>query len=507
MGRRIGVLGGTFDPPHLGHLAIARDAYEKASLDEVIFMPTGLPRYKLDTHSISDKADRLQMLELLLRDTPWATVSSMELNREGNTYTADTVEELREKLPGDEIYWIVGSDCLKDMSSWHEPERIFAVVGVIVILRDEDTWESIQPVIEDYKTRYRAQIGVIYGSKYAVSSSEIRERILQGQDVSGFLPESVAWYVQGRGLYTQKLGGFERLKEEMPEQNEPAFRIGNEYLAKYLETHFNPEKLASDLIRFIQDWFFENGKGCTAVVGLSGGKDSTTVATLCKLALGQDRVFGVLMPDHTQSDLDVSKAVAEWLGISYIIVNIGEATDGIRHCIGEAALFTEAGGAEINTETRVMARDGRLVSVTGITESPQMLLNIPPRIRMTTLYAIAQTMNGRVSNNCNRSENYVGYSTLYGDAAGDFSPLHNLTVTEIIKLGEYLQIPSRFIYKLPSDGLSGKTDEDALGFTYEALDTYILTGICEDPAVKEKIDARHRANLFKLRPMAAFTPE
>ena len=125
---------------------------------------------------------------------------------------------------------------------------------------------------------------------------------------------------------------------------------------------------------------------------------------------------------------------------------------------------------------------------------------------MTTLYAISQTMNGRVSNNCNRSENYVGYSTLYGDAAGDFSPLHNLTVTEVIRLGEYMDIPYEFIHKAPSDGLSGKTDEDALGFTYEALDTYILTGVCEDPAVRELIDKRHRANEFKLKPMARFEP-
>ena len=125
---------------------------------------------------------------------------------------------------------------------------------------------------------------------------------------------------------------------------------------------------------------------------------------------------------------------------------------------------------------------------------------------MTTLYAISQAIGGRVSNNCNRSENYVGYSTLYGDAAGDFSPLHNLTVTEIIRLGEFLDIPSEFIHKSPSDGLTGKTDEDVLGFSYETLDTYILTGICEDEETRKKIDQKHQANLFKLQPMAQYKP-
>ncbi len=506
VGRRIGIFGGTFDPPHIGHLELAREAYEKAALDKVVFIPTGTPRYKLDRHGVSDKEDRLQMLELLLRNEPWAAVSTLEMDRDGNSYTSDTIRILRKRFPEDEFFLIIGSDSLKDMKQWHEPEVVFAGAHIIVILRDEDTWESLQGLIAEYNERFRANISVIYGRKYDISSTMIRERIASGEDPAIFLPERVAWYVQGRGLYTAKLGLFGGQDILEDSFSEPERITYNAYLEHYLNTNFDGERLSSNIIRWIQDWFFENGKGCPAVIGLSGGKDSTVVATLCKMALGQDRIFGVLMPDHSQSDISVSKAVAKWLGISYAIVNIGGATDGIRGCIGDSEIYSEAGGVEVNVETRVEAREGRLVSMTGFKETPQMLLNVAPRIRMTTLYAISQTMNGRVSNNCNRSENYVGYSTLYGDAAGDFSPLHNLTVTEVIRLGEYLNIPAEFIHKAPSDGLSGKTDEDALGFTYEELDTYILTGICPNEETKERIDLRHRANLFKLKPMAAFVP-
>ena len=169
MGRRIGIFGGTFDPPHTGHLEIAREAFGKAGLDKVIFIPTGTPQYKLREHEITDKEDRLQMLELLLRDERWAEISRMELDREGPSYTSDTVRELRAMYPQDELFLIVGSDSLKYMSEWHEPEVIFSIVGVIVILRDEDTLESLQEVIEACKARYNAQIGIVDGKRYDIS--------------------------------------------------------------------------------------------------------------------------------------------------------------------------------------------------------------------------------------------------------------------------------------------------------------------------------------------------
>lgn len=241
---------------------------------------------------------------------------------------------------------------------------------------------------------------------------------------------------------------------------------------------FDVEKVTMDLVAWLQDWFENNGKGCNAVVGISGGKDSSVVAALCTKALGKDRVIGVLMPNHEQSDISDAKKLVEVLGIRHYIVNIGTTVDALRESI-----LSATGDGAVSDQTRI---------------------NMPPRIRMTTLYAVSQSMNGRVINTCNLSEDWVGYSTKYGDAAGDVSPLANLTVTEVKAIGKYLGLPIELVDKAPSDGLCGKTDEDNLGFTYAALDQYIRTGICEDPATKELIDRKHRNNLFKLQLMQCF---
>lgn len=249
----------------------------------------------------------------------------------------------------------------------------------------------------------------------------------------------------------------------------------NGELAQYLASR-DYGVIAANCISWIREWFSENGPSSPAVIGISGGKDSSVVAALCKEALGAERVFGVLMPNSVQSDIEVSRNLVEFLGIPYAEVNVGGSVDAVKESI----------------------------ACSGIEFTEQMNINIPPRIRMTTLYAVSQCMNGRVSNNCNRSENFVGYSTLFGDAAGDFSPLANLTVTEVIEVGRALGLPEVFVKKPPADGLTDKTDEDNFGFTYEQLDTYILTGVCSDNRAKELIDRRHSANLFKLRPMSEF---
>lgn len=239
---------------------------------------------------------------------------------------------------------------------------------------------------------------------------------------------------------------------------------------------FNAKKVKEGLVQWIRAWFEENGPGCNAVIGISGGKDSTIVAALCVEALGEDRVIGVMMPDGYQVDLDMSVRVVNWLGIKRYLVNIS--------------------GAAVELQDRITA--------CGIDISDQTLINLPPRIRMATLYAISQSLNGRVSNNCNLSEDWVGYSTRWGDSVGDFSPLSNLTVTEVKAIGYELGLPISFIEKVPSDGLCGKTDEDNLGFSYEVLDKYIRTGVCDDSVTKERIDRLHEKNLFKLQPMPSF---
>ena len=239
---------------------------------------------------------------------------------------------------------------------------------------------------------------------------------------------------------------------------------------------FNAKKTTEEVVSWIRGWFEENGKDCNAVVGISGGKDSSIVAALCVKALGKERVIGVLMPNGEQSDIDCAKLLVDTLGIEYYICNIKKSVDGVLESMENA-------GVEISRQTRV---------------------NLPPRIRMATLYAISQSKNGRVANTCNLSEDWVGYSTRYGDAAGDFSPVAQLTVQEVKEIGKCLDLPISLIEKVPSDGLSGKTDEDNLGFTYAALDRYIREGICEDENVKARIDELHRRNLFKLKPIPAF---
>ena len=242
---------------------------------------------------------------------------------------------------------------------------------------------------------------------------------------------------------------------------------------------FDAEKTKNDIVNWIREWFRENGDGCRAVIGISGGKDSSVVAALCAEALGKDRVLGVMMPRGEQFDIDVSRALVNHLGIEGITVNVEEACNAV--------------------ENQVKGVFGDI--------SPQTRTNIPPRVRMTMLYAVCQTVGGRVANTCNLSEDYVGYNTIFGDNAGDFSPLSRLTVQEVKAVGRALGLPSMFVDKVPIDGLQGKTDEDNLGFTYAVQDRYIRTGVCDDPADKEKIDRKHRTNLFKLKPMPTFEYE
>ncbi len=239
---------------------------------------------------------------------------------------------------------------------------------------------------------------------------------------------------------------------------------------------FDVKKATENVVAWIQAWFEENGKGCNAVIGISGGKDSSVVAALCVQALGKEKVIGVIMPNGEQSDIDCAKKLVEHLGITHYICNIKRSVDGVLEEM-------RACGVEI---------------------SRQSYVNLPPRIRMSTLYALSQSLNGRVANTCNLSEDWVGYSTRYGDAAGDFSPLAKFTVQEVKAIGKYVGLPLDLVDKVPSDGLSGKTDEDNLGFTYAVLDKYIREGVIEDETLKAKIDRLHVMNEFKLKPIPCY---
>ena len=241
---------------------------------------------------------------------------------------------------------------------------------------------------------------------------------------------------------------------------------------------FDAKLVKNNCVLWIQNFFEENGKGCNAVIGISGGKDSSVAAALCVEALGKDRVIGVLMPNGEQADIDCAYQLVNHLGIKYYVINVKDALDGIMTSVSNALPLSQ-----------------------------QSKVNLPPRIRMSTLYAVSQSVNGRVVNTCNLSEDWVGYSTRYGDAAGDFSPMSLLTVDEVKQIGRVLGLPDNLVDKVPIDGLCGKTDEDNLGFTYAELDRYIRTGKIDDLDKKERIDRLHRMNQFKLQLMPVFDPK
>lgn len=240
---------------------------------------------------------------------------------------------------------------------------------------------------------------------------------------------------------------------------------------------FCAEDVKNECITWIREFFRKNGDGCNAVVGISGGKDSSVAAALCVAALGKERVIGVLMPQGEQADIDMAYMLVNHLRIRHHVVNIKDAVDGVMRNLPDTL--------EVSAQTRQ---------------------NLPPRIRMSVLYAVAQSENGRVCNTCNLSEDWVGYSTRYGDSVGDFSPLSHLTVTEVKEIGTLLGLPDVLVHKPPIDGLCGKTDEENLGFTYAELDTYIRTGVIADQEKKARIDRKHEANIFKLRLMPSFEP-
>lgn len=240
--------------------------------------------------------------------------------------------------------------------------------------------------------------------------------------------------------------------------------------------NFNAKEVKDNIVKWISDWFEQNGKGCNAVIGISGGIDSSVVSALCVEALEKDRVLGVLLPRGEQRDICFADMLCDYLDIKRVELNINDTVNALE----------------------------LQLSLARINESEQTRINLQPRIRMATLYAVSQSVNGRVANTSNLSESWVGWDTKFGDSVGDFSPLFNLTKTEIRLIGKELGLPEILVNKTPVDGLCGKTDEDKFGFTYDVLDKYIRTGICEDEEIKNKIDSMHKKNLFKLEPMPSF---
>lgn len=240
---------------------------------------------------------------------------------------------------------------------------------------------------------------------------------------------------------------------------------------------FDVKRATEGCIQWIREWFDKNSNYSKAIVGISGGVDSSVVAALCVKALGKDRVYGVLMPQGT-SDINYAQKLCDHLGIDSCVIDIGSTVNSLLNLI-----YFRGKDVKISRQTEI---------------------NLPARIRMATLYAVSQSMNGRVANTCNLSEDWLGYNTRYGDSVGDFAPLSCFTKTEVRAIAKYLGLPKELVEAIPADGLCGMTDEEKFGFTYDILDEYIRTGRCEDKRIKDAIDHLHEKNKFKMEPMARF---
>jgi len=234
---------------------------------------------------------------------------------------------------------------------------------------------------------------------------------------------------------------------------------------------FNAKVESEKIIDFIREVFAERPLFRGAVLGISGGKDSLICAALCVKALGTGRVFGVLMPNGQQGDILDALVTVKYLGIESLVVNIGEAYNELVNAIPDDL-------------------------------SPVTLQNIPPRLRMTTLYAIAQERRLLVCCTSNLSEKTIGYTTKWGDNVGDFSPIAHLTKTEVVEVGVALGLPLDLVNKAPADGLTGMTDEESIGFSYLELDDYIRNALENVPAeVAGKIEQRIAGNRHKCLPI------
>ena len=436
---KIGIFGGSFNPIHYGHLRIARLAKEYFDLDKVLFIPAGNP-YMKNGDEMAPFYDRAEMIEIAIKGYDWAEVSYIECS-DKPSYTADTLKSLiasDEKEDGfNDYYVIVGEDAYNAMDTWKDYQYILDNTFIIAFSRTGKIKE---------KYGYTSTFLPMQVEPDGISSTRVRHLIAEGKSCGAWVPLSVLNYIKQKGLY-KKMG-------------------------------FDANKAKEDVVEWIRNKMNKFGEDTKAIIGISGGKDSSVVAALCVEALGKDRVYGVTMPDGEQADLDDSLRVIEHLGIHHVPLNIHAITNACRmECIFGM----------------------------GVELSKDALINMPARIRMTMLYMVGQTFGKSfVINTCNLSEDWVGYSTWHGDSAGDFSPLAKFTSDEVVAIGDACGLPYDLTHKVPSDGLCGQTDEDKLGFTYTVLNKYIRTGIIDDATVKAKIDKMHEKNKFKLQPLDCF---
>lgn len=450
---KIGFFGGTFDPIHNGHISLARAVKNEFDLDRIILIPSG-DSYMKD--NVSPAKMRVDMVDAAIDDAyglyegGWLIYSTCEVVRGGFSYMIDTIREIDNKRHNQscgeyyncEMYWILGADAFMSIEKWHEWQDILDEAGHIVVVgRPTENNDAVKLQIRRYEASG-------YKSKFhfmefdcPISSTIIRNRIANGLPYDFYVSPCVREYIEQHELY---------------------------------QPNFNAKKAKEYIVQWIRNKVTSLNPNGKVVIGISGGKDSSVVAALCVEALGRDRVYGVLMPNGEQKDISDAYEVCRLLGFKHYTINIEETFTSVVREVYD----------NVDTPTEI-AR-----------------INIAPRLRMTYLYAVAQTLgNAFVINTCNLSEDWVGYSTWHGDSAGDFSPLSQYTSEEVMAIGVACGLPRELAYKTPADGLCGKTDEDNLGFTYHELNEYIRGREEPRPEIKEIIDKKHAANLFKLQPL------
>lgn len=438
--KRIGYFGGTFDPIHNGHLKLAKTVMDKMFLDAVIFIPSGESYQKT---GVTSAKYRVGMVQGAIASYPTFYCMLMDVKREGPTYTVDTVDYIMRHCIDDyetTPYWIMGADAFLNIRTYKDYEEILRTINIIIVDRG-NKWEEIKKLTDELRREQYCEGFDYVTFNDNTSSTEIRELINQGKINEANIPANVRDYILANELYNS---------------------FDGHAAAKYI----------TNWIRNKMNGFNEKSK---AVIGISGGKDSTVMAALCVKALGKDRVIGVRLPNGVQSDIEDARRVCDLLDIESYEMNIEKT---YYHTIYDIERY---GPIDMPVACRI---------------------NIAPRLRMTYLYAVAQTIgNAFVINTCNLSEDWVGYSTWHGDSAGDFSPLAKYTSEEVVAIGDALGLPYDLTHKTPADGLCGKTDEDNLGFTYHELNEYIRGRGEPAPEIKTLIDKKHKANLFKLQPL------
>lgn len=200
--KKVGIMGGTFNPIHIAHLVLAEQAYEQFGLDEIVFMPSKRPAYK-DLSEVIDEEYRQRMIELAIADNPHFTIDTMEFYREGNTYTADTLEELTKKNPEVEYYFILGADSLFQLEKWYRPEVILSLSTILAANRDDKDDDLVKSKIEELINTFHAKIHLLKIPKIDISSKMIRECIQEGKSIRYYVPNGVSDYIQQQTLYKE----------------------------------------------------------------------------------------------------------------------------------------------------------------------------------------------------------------------------------------------------------------------------------------------------------------